>query len=101
MPRRLALIPLAAVVAAGVAMALLLGARAVTTTETEVIDRVAARYVAETGAGARPSDCAAVPARSAELWLVVTCAPDKGDGREYFIDRFGRIADSRARPARA
>ena len=64
-----------------------------TTTETEVIDRVAARYVAETGAAA--TDCAARPAVSAGLWLVVACA-----GHEYFVDSFGRVVDV-ARPGAA
>ena len=97
---RLALIPLMAMVAAGLALALLLGARAASTSETEVIEQVAARYVAEAGSGARLADCQAVPAQSPGLWLVVICLPQDGGGMEYFIDRFGRIADSRMRPDR-
>lgn len=82
---------LAAVVLALVALALLLGKRAVTGSETEVIKRVAQRYVAEAGGTARQQDCAARPAQSAGLWLVVTCRPATGPGIEYFIDRFGRV----------
>jgi peptidoglycan/LPS O-acetylase OafA/YrhL len=91
-PRRLILLPLMAVVLAGAGLAAVLGVRAATTTETEVIARVAALYVAEAGGGAARTDCRARPARSAELWLLVICERD-GRGRQYFIDRFGRVAD--------
>lgn len=85
MPRMIVLwvVVLVAVVAG---LGLLLGRRAVSTTETQVIERVAARYVAETGAAA--ADCAARPAVSAGLWLVVACA-----GYEYFVDSYGRVVD--------
>ncbi len=82
---------LAAVVLVLVALALLLGKRAVTGSETEVIERVAQRYVAETGGLARQEDCAARPAQSTGLWLVVSCQPTTGRGIDYFIDRFGRV----------
>ena len=93
MPRRLIYLPLLGLVAAAAALGLLLGGRAATKTETEVIDRVAARYVAETGAA--HEDCAARPAESAGLWLVVACA-----GHAYFIDSFGCVVDV-ARPGAA
>lgn len=92
MPRGVMAFPLLAVSLGGVALALLLGGRAVTTTETQVIEQVAARYLAE--GGAARSDCQARPAQSEGLWLVVICEPG-GGGTEYFIDRFGRIADAR------
>lgn len=92
---RLLFVPLVAVVAGGAALALLLGGRAATTTETEVIERVAARYLAEGGALAARSDCRAVPAQSERLWLVVICEQEAGRGIEYFVDRFGRIADTK------
>jgi len=85
-------LPLAVVVLGGVALALLLGGRAATTTETEVIERVAAMYVATGGAR---TDCRAVPAQSDGLWLVITCEDDAGRGVEYFVDRFGEVADQR------
>jgi len=91
MPRRLIYLPLLGLVAAAAALGLLLGGRVVATTETEVIDRVAARYVAETGAAR--TDCHATPAQSAGLWLVVTCAGADGGRVEYFIDRFGDVTD--------
>lgn len=93
MPRRLIFLPVLALVAAVAVLGLLLGGRVATTTETEVIDRVADRYVSETGA--TRSDCAARPAASADLWLVVACA-----GHEYFVDSFGRVVDV-ARPGAA
>jgi len=88
---RLHYAPLVAVVLALVALALLLGKRAVTTTETQVIERVVAQYLRETGATARRKDCWAVPATSQELWLVVSCAPADGARIDYFIDAFGRV----------
>ncbi len=89
MSRRLIFLPLLALLAAVAGIGLLLGARAVTTTETEAIDRMAARYLDEAGTGAQRSDCAARPAVSDDLWLVVTC----GDF-EYFVDSYGRLAHS-------
>ncbi|MFB9150795.1 hypothetical protein [Roseovarius ramblicola] len=86
MPRRLILFPVLILAAAVMVLGLVLGGRAATTTETEVIDRVAARYARETGSAR--DDCAARPAVSAELWLVVTCAE-----YEYFVDAFGRVVD--------
>ncbi|MDD9724238.1 hypothetical protein PVV74_02105 [Roseovarius sp. SK2] len=84
-------IPLLALVCLGAVVALLLGGRSVTTTETAVIEAVADRYVAETGAAR--TDCHATPAQSAGLWLVVTCAGADGGRVEYFIDRFGDVTD--------
>lgn len=87
MPRRLLFLPVLALIAAVAGIGLLLGGRAVLTTETEVIERVAARYLADAGQGALRSDCDARPATSADLWLVVVC------GRyEYFVDAYGRVA---------
>ena len=92
MPRAIWL-PVVGLAAAVAGLGLLLGGRAATTTETEVIERVAARYVTETGAA--PEDCAARPAESAGLWLVVACA-----GHAYFVDPYGRVVDV-ARPGAA
>ena len=91
-PRHLQYAPLAAVVLALIAVALLLGKRALTTTETEVIERVADRYVSEMGDSTRRMDCAAVPAASEGLWLVVSCTDLHGVRIDYFVDRFGRVA---------
>ena len=90
MPRRLIYLPLLGLMAVVAGLGLMLGGRAASTTETEVIERVAARYVAETGAAA--TDCAARPAVSAGLWLVVACRH-----HAYFVDSYGRVVDV-ARP---
>lgn len=95
MSRRLIFLPLLALLAAVAGIGLLLGARAVTTTETEAIDRMAERYIIEAGTGAQRTDCAARPAASEDLWLVVTCGE-----YEYFVDSYGRLAHSnRPEPA--
>lgn len=83
-------LPLVALVAAVAVLGLSMGRKAALTTESEVIEAVAARYIGE--GGAARSDCRARPAVSDGLWLVVTCAR-KDVGFEYFIDRFGRVAD--------
>ncbi|WP_135503479.1 hypothetical protein [Roseovarius aestuariivivens] len=93
MPRRMLFLPVLAVGLGAMAIALLLGGRAVTTTETEVIERVAAQYLSE--GGVERSDCEARPAQSEGLWLVIICEARSGAGAEYFIDRFGRVTDSR------
>ena len=87
MPRRLLFLPVLALIAAVAGIGLLLGGRAVLTTETEVIERVASRYLADAGQGALRSDCTARPATSADLWLVVGCGH-----YEYFVDAYGRVA---------
>ncbi|KJS42158.1 MAG: hypothetical protein VR71_15975 [Roseovarius sp. BRH_c41] len=86
MSRRLLFLPLIALIAAAAGFGLMLGGRAATTTETEVIERVVAVYLSDAGVGAARSDCAARPAASADLWLVVACGP-----YEYFVDAYGRL----------
>ncbi|MDR9394589.1 MAG: hypothetical protein RI571_09795 [Roseovarius sp.] len=93
MPRWVWFLSLGGLVAVVAGLGLLLGGRAVLTTETAVIERVAARYVAEAGGGAAVSDCAARPARSARLWLVIACDAGEGPKRTYFVDDYGRVAD--------
>jgi hypothetical protein len=94
-------VPLAALVAVAAGIGLLLGGRAVLTTETDVIEAVADRYLAEAGAGAERTDCQARVAQSDGLWLVVICENAEGAGYEYFIDRFGRVADRKRLDGRA
>jgi len=86
-------VPLMGLAAALVALGLSLGRKAALSSESEVIEAVADRYVEE--GGMARSDCHARPAASEGLWLVVTCAR-AGVGFEYFIDRFGRVADRAA-----
>jgi hypothetical protein len=84
------LLPLVGLVAVAAVLGLSMGRKAALTTESEVIEAVAARYLDEGGSARR--DCRARPAVSEGLWLVVTCSR-AGVGFEYFIDRFGRVAD--------
>jgi len=86
-------LPLVALVAGLAALGLSLGRKAALSSESEVIEAIAAQYVAD--GGAARSDCHARPAVSEDLWLVVTCAR-AGVGFEYFIDRFGQVADRHA-----
>ena len=91
MPRWMLFAPMIALVAASAAIGLSLGRKAMRGSETDVIIKVVARYIAEAGGGARPTDCTARPATSRNLWLVVSCIRPDGQGREYFIDRFGGV----------
>ena len=84
--------PVAALVALAALVGYLLGARSAAPGETEVIERMAALYAEE---GGRISDCAARPAASDGLWLVVRCTCG-GAVREYFVDVYGRLAHRRA-----
>ena len=92
MPRWLYFAPMIALVAASAVLGLSLGRKAANPSEAAVIARIAARYVAEAAGTAQISDCAARPATSEALWLVITCTPPGGGENaafEYFIDRFG------------
>ncbi|MEO0568458.1 MAG: hypothetical protein AAF066_12050 [Pseudomonadota bacterium] len=88
MPRWVWFLPVAVLALAAGGLAFVLGARKATTTETEVIEHVASLWEAQGGARV---DCRAIPASSEGLWLVVICEPETGPGREYFVDRFGRV----------
>jgi hypothetical protein len=83
-------LPLVALIAAVAGLGLSVGGKAALTTESEVIEALADRYIEE--GGVARTDCHARPAVSEELWLVVTCAR-AGVGVEYFVDRFGRVTD--------
>ncbi len=93
MRRWMIFVPLIGVVAAVAVLGLSMGRKAALSSESEVIEAVAERYVDE--GGMARSDCRARPAVSENLWLVVTCSR-QNVGFEYFIDRFGRVADRRA-----
>lgn len=85
--------------ALGAAWLGLVWGRAALVTETEVIERYAARYLADrardgTGDTARITDCHAVPGQAGGIWLVVVCGPGPGDpGRiyEYRVNRMGGL----------
>lgn len=73
-------------------------------TETEAIERYAARYLADrardgTGEGAALSDCVAYPAAPEDqgIWLIVSCGPTPYDAArhyEYYVDRLGQLQQS-------
>ncbi|MEM6303633.1 MAG: hypothetical protein AAF744_02875 [Pseudomonadota bacterium] len=70
------------------------GMQVVNTTETDVIAHYAARYVAETGEGARLTDCVAAPAdEMPHVWLKVLCRPPGSPGKvtAYLVNRFGGL----------
>jgi hypothetical protein len=66
---------------------------AATITETDVIGRYAAHYVASEGEGAEMSDCVGIPGHDLPgIWIVVRCRPNAGRdsaGRDYFVNRLG------------
>jgi len=99
-PRWLLWAPVAALVAAGAVLGLKTGIDRAQLSETDAIERAAARYLSEAGPDARRTDCAAVPGRSAGVWLRVVCAPGAGAPRfEYALDRRGAIIDPGGRAA--
>ncbi|AHM02663.1 hypothetical protein roselon_00206 [Roseibacterium elongatum DSM 19469] len=89
--RRGLILPLAALLAFVGALGVLLGLRAAPPGETEIIEAVAAGYVAETG-GAR-TDCFARPSALPGVRMVVICAPEGGRARAYPVDRLGRAVE--------
>lgn len=94
MPRWIFFAPMIGLIAAAAVIGLSLGRKAATSTETIVIERVAARYLMDAGGEARITDCTARPAVSEQLWLVVACTPPGGtEAFEYFVDRFGALED--------
>ena len=89
------ILPLSLIVVALAGLGFLLGKRTVSTTETEVIERIADEYVDKMGGAAKRTDCAARLAQSDGLWLVVSCKSSQGVGIDYFVDRYGRVAHMR------
>ncbi|WP_299962780.1 hypothetical protein [uncultured Roseobacter sp.] len=90
MPRWLWFAPLAVVVLGGAGWAFRWGWILATITETDVITTYAQRYLTEGGAGARLTDCVAVPGQGEGVWIVVRCARS-GVRFDYPADRFGRL----------
>ncbi|MEM9755539.1 MAG: hypothetical protein AAF914_06080 [Pseudomonadota bacterium] len=68
-------------------LGLLWGRAGLPPTETEVIEAMAARYVAETGGAA--TDCVARPGPG-EAWITVYCGRDAAR-HVYPVDRDGRL----------
>ncbi|MDX8352355.1 hypothetical protein [Cognatiyoonia sp. IB215182] len=59
--------------------------------ETEIINRYAALYVAEAGAGAQMTDCAAIPHPDPTIRMTVMCQPPKGDAITYLVGPRGGL----------
>ena len=76
---------------------------ATTTTQTDVIEVYAQRYLADrtrdgTGEGARLTDCVAYPGPDAGVWLHVVCKPmppDPAPSYEYEVNRLGQLVRAR------
>jgi hypothetical protein len=82
MPRSVLLTTCVLVVVAAV-LGFVAGQRWQPLDETQVINRIAAQYITETGGKA--TDCLAVPGK-VDVWIRVTCA-----GRSYYVDRHGKL----------
>ena len=95
MPRWLWWAPLGLLVLAFALIGLRYGWIAATTTETDVINRYATRYIKEHGGTAALTDCVAYPGTAYPgIWMVVSCTPtgSEGPGRyEYFVNRLGGL----------
>ncbi|ASM72688.1 hypothetical protein SULPSESMR1_01880 [Pseudosulfitobacter pseudonitzschiae] len=69
--------------------------------ESALLDHYARLYVAETGAGASPSDCVGRPGEQAAVRLVISCTTPQGSRRVYLIGRFGGLLDQLPAPRNA
>jgi len=84
MPRWLWWAPVALVTVYGAVFAFRSGWVAANLTETDVINRFAAQYLKDAGAGASVNQCAARPSTLSGVWLVVTCTAPAGRQYRYF-----------------
>ncbi|MFK7765104.1 MAG: hypothetical protein AB8B62_17710 [Roseobacter sp.] len=99
MPRWLWWTPLVVVTLACALFWFRMGWIAAFTTETEVINTYAARYLENrkrdgTAEGAKPTDCAAYPGQAPGIWLVIRCGPTPFDPTrhyEYHVNRLGNF----------
>ncbi|NNE53645.1 MAG: hypothetical protein HKN30_14740 [Sulfitobacter sp.] len=99
MPRWLWWTPLALLVLGFALVGLRYGWIAATITETDVINRYAARYIKERGGDAALADCVAYPGQAGSgIWLVVRCTPDAGEPATYRVNRLGGLEQGAARP---
>ncbi|WP_295315642.1 hypothetical protein [Roseobacter sp.] len=92
MPAWLWFAPLVAIILVLGLWAFRLGWIVATITETDVINRWAAHYLATAGGDARASDCVARPGRET-VWIIVTCEGPQGRRFDYPVDRLGRLLD--------
>ncbi len=85
------LLPLAALLALAGAFGLYLGVAYAPPGETEIINRHAADYVAETGGAL--SDCYAVPAGVEAVRLIVICEREGSEAWYVAVDEWGQPVD--------
>lgn len=96
---RLWWVPLGAFVLFWAFLGLRWGWIAVKTTETDVIETYASRYLTDrerdgTGTDARITDCVAYPGETPGIWIVVSCGPTPLDltrHYEYYVNRLGGL----------
>ncbi|SIT80856.1 hypothetical protein SAMN05421665_1174 [Yoonia rosea] len=75
-------LPLAALVALAAYLGLQYGQ---VPSETEIINRYAAAYLASAPDGAKPTDCAATPHPHDSIRMVITCSHPSGLITTYFV----------------
>ncbi len=92
-PRWLYWMPLAVVTVCGALWLFRLGWIAAHVDESALLDHYARLYVAETGAGARLSDCVGRPGQGDGVRLVISCTGHDGNRRVYAIGRFGALLE--------
>lgn len=95
--------PLLLVILFAALLGLRQGLRSSQTTETDIINAYASRYLearrdAGTGMGAGLTDCVAYPGQEERIWLIVSCGPSPFDAArhyEYTIGRRGQLLRTR------
>ncbi len=92
-PRWLYWMPLAVVTICGALWLFRLGWIAAHVDESALLDHYARLYVAETGGGARRSDCVGRPGQDPAVRLVISCTGTDGTRRVYAIGRFGGLLE--------
>ena len=92
-PRWLYWMPLAVVTICAALWLFRLGWIAAHVDESALLDHYARLYVAETGAGARRSDCVGRPGQDRAVRLLIQCTAPDGERRVYAIGRFGALLE--------
>ena len=67
--------------------------------ETEIINRYAAAYLASAPEGAKPTDCAAIPHPDRAVRMVINCAHPSGLITTYFVGPRGAALPEPQGPA--
>lgn len=94
-PRWLYWMPLAVVTVCGALWLFRLGWIAAHVDESALLDHYARLYVAETGDGARLSDCVGRPGQDRAVRLVISCTGHDGNRRVYAIGHFGGLLENK------